>query len=503
MPTQGSPLYQSPLKTRDGRILPTRGEEICDWIEANLVFGEGDRSGEPVRLREFQRRFLYRLYEYYPETGRRRYKRALWMMGKGNGKTPVAAFVGAVELNQPARRAPHVLIGASSLKQANLVFGDLAASMRAPSPLAPHVETFELEVRLKGRPGLAERVAAEAGTNDGARATTFLADELHEWVGRLERVFLILEGAVAKREDGFTLSTSTAGTNKGSEVKRQFDAGCRLASGETSDDTFLFECFAAPDGLDLGDPAVRLAAVLAANPAAGDFNSIENIMHRYDTMPLFEWQRYYLNQFTKAGAQWIGADEWAVRSSSRKLEDGETIWAAFDGSYARDSTGIVACTADGFEEVIGVWERPSDAAEDWVVPREEVDHTVAEMFKRYRVRELACDPPGWHEEIANWAELYGDEVVIHYQTSTPSRMIAACSKFYSAVLEGGISHSGDPVLARHLSNAVVKEIYDGYYITKEHSKSANKIDIAIAAVIAYDRATLISKPVAEPRIRSL
>ena len=42
--------------------------------------------------------------------------------------------------------------------------------------------------------------------------------------------------------------------------------------------------------------------------------------------------------------------------------------------------------------------------------------------------------------------------------------------------------------ARHLANAVVKETPDGAYITKDGRNSPRKIDLAVAAVVAYDRA---------------
>jgi phage terminase large subunit-like protein len=43
-------------------------------------------------------------------------------------------------------------------------------------------------------------------------------------------------------------------------------------------------------------------------------------------------------------------------------------------------------------------------------------------------------------------------------------------------------------LARHLANAVIKETTDGAYITKDGRNSPRKIDLAVAAVVAYERA---------------
>jgi phage terminase large subunit-like protein len=48
------------------------------------------------------------------------------------------------------------------------------------------------------------------------------------------------------------------------------------------------------------------------------------------------------------------------------------------------------------------------------------------------------------------------------------------------------------VLRRHLQNAVTKETRDGAYITKDGRNSPRKIDVAIAAVMAYERAMVNS-----------
>jgi phage terminase large subunit-like protein len=67
-------------------------------------------------------------------------------------------------------------------------------------------------------------------------------------------------------------------------------------------------------------------------------------------------------------------------------------------------------------------------------------------------------------------------------------MIPACAAFFDAVVEKRIEHDGDPLLARHLSNAVVKSDNLGVRIVKENRSSLRRIDAAVAAILAYDRA---------------
>jgi phage terminase large subunit-like protein len=77
-------------------------------------------------------------------------------------------------------------------------------------------------------------------------------------------------------------------------------------------------------------------------------------------------------------------------------------------------------------------------------------------------------------------------------------MVPATAKFYDAVMAGKVSHDHNPTLTRHLDNCVIKTDRLGPRVTKEHRNSPRKIDCAVAAIIAFDRATLVreSEPVA-------
>ena len=57
-----------------------------------------------------------------------------------------------------------------------------------------------------------------------------------------------------------------------------------------------------------------------------------------------------------------------------------------------------------------------------------------------------------------------------------------------AVLKGDLRHDGDPVLARHVGHCVAKETPYGTIVGKEHPDSPRKIDAAVAAVVAFERA---------------
>jgi phage terminase large subunit-like protein len=112
-------------------------------------------------------------------------------------------------------------------------------------------------------------------------------------------------------------------------------------------------------------------------------------------------------------------------------------------------------------------------------------------MERWNVVELVCDPPGWHAEIAGWAETYGTPPVIEVPTNNRATMSEMCSRLYTAIVNRNVSHDGNPRLAAHMSHAQVKETPDGAYITKGDRHSAKKIDLAVAAVLAFGRAAVV------------
>jgi len=492
---------------------------VCAWIEENLVHAEGDYLGEPFLLEPWQQRIVWRLYAYDPQTRRRLVRRALFVMPKGCGKTELTAAIGLAELAGPVvldaqasrplpvrRKAPNIPVGAASFEQADRLYG--AARVMATnenSGLAPFVEAYDTEMLLAGGElGRMFRVAAEAGTNDGGLPTCFLADEVHEWVGRKARVHLVISNSLAKRQDSLEVNISTPDDADPQSLLGTLVAyGQRVNSGEVDDPSFVFEHWSAgdpadPDGYDLHDPQQLRAAIRAATPAGWvDVDRVASKLE-VDGIPDHEFRRYWLAQFVSGSGAWLPVKAWQELAVDREVPAGSEVVLGFDGSYNGDSTALVGVALGEVPHVFVVdeWERPVDqhgrprpGYESWKVPREEVKAKVAWAFDRWQVREMACDPPGWHKEIEEWAEEFGDPPVIEFRTNQPTKMAPACSKFYKAVRFGLMTHDGDPRLARHLRNARTKETADGAYITKDGRNSPRKIDLAVGAVIAFDRAT--------------
>ena len=404
-------------------------------------------------------------------------------MGKGGGKTPIAACIGAFELAGDVHISPRVIIGAASLKQANWVFGDLRTCVSESPTLRPLVEPYDLQILLRDRPGVAERIAAEAGTNDGARCTCFIADEAHEWTEGRKRVYLIVDGAVAKRRDAFTLAITTAGVKgKESPAEDLYNYGVKVASGLVVDDAFLFEWYAAPEGLELDDSEQWLAAVMAANPAAGDFLDLDNIRHRFETIPRHEFERYHLNRWVSSTSNFVSLDDWDACAGEVDIEPGDRAVVAVDGAAKRDTTAVdLIVPKDGKLHVRAqVFEPPDDGG---VIDPTMPEEYIRELCRTYDVTTIPFDPALFFRS----AQLLLEEgLPLEEWPQTHTRMIPASQALFDAIRERRIVHDGDPVLRAHIAACVARETGRGWRLDKD--RAADHIDAAVALAMAIQAA---------------
>jgi len=83
----------------NGQCLPPIIEEECraeQFIERFLTFTKGPKAGQPFLLEDWQKQILRRIYNDLDEDGFRRIRTFYTSIAKKNGKTELAAAIGAV-----------------------------------------------------------------------------------------------------------------------------------------------------------------------------------------------------------------------------------------------------------------------------------------------------------------------------------------------------------------------------------------------------------------------
>jgi phage terminase large subunit-like protein len=70
-------------------------------------------------------------------------------------------------------------------------------------------------------------------------------------------------------------------------------------------------------------------------------------------------------------------------------------------------------------------------------------------------------------------------------------MTPATTRLYEAVVNGAVTHSGDPRLARHIGNATVRTDNRGHPGSTRSKHPTRRIDLAVCAIIAHSAAPTI------------
>jgi phage terminase large subunit-like protein len=392
-----------------------------------------------------------------------------------NGKTRLAALLALYEICNGDGR--HVYAIADSERNLNSVLiRELRDLIGASPALRDSIHIFQNHIEVPETRSFIETRPNNFRASQGINPHTVLFDEVH--LQKSDETWSGMQMAGAARPDALLFGVTTPGYDLTSLAHTLYE------SVRAGDPTLYGYIAEADPAADLDDRE----AWAAANPCYGRPGFAAALEFDRARLPEHEFARFRLGRWTATATAWFPHGTWAALARpDRELADGERIFVGFDGSYSGDSTALVAVTADRHVAVLGCWENPGRVG--WRVPRAQVEDAVEEMFARYDVAGMACDPPYWGREIAAWAARYPGRVS-EFPTFSRARMAPACTTFHAAVMDGTLTHDGDPRLARHVANCVVKSSPQGDFITKADKDSPAKIDLAVAAVVGFSEAAL-------------
>ena len=337
-------------------------------------------------------------------------------------------------------------------------------------------------------------LSAEAYSKEGLSPTFVIFDELHAQPNR--ELFDVMSLAMGARGNMSTLlAITTAGvradsTGRDSIAYTLYQYGQKVTRGEEDDPTY-FQAWWESEGNYRDEETWEIA-----NPGFGDINDIDDFRSAIRRTPEAEFKTKRLNLFVSSQLSWLPDGSWEACQADFTVTADDEIILGFDGSFSGDASVIVGAVIPKTEEdpvkvfLVKAWEKDLTIHDqDWRVDIGDVEQTIMDFCQKHpKVREIACDPFRWQRsmEVLEQAGL----PIVEWPSTSARRMVPACAKFYDAVVENRIQHDGNPVLARHLDNAVTKVDNLGPRIVKDKKSSPRKIDAAVAAILAVDRATV-------------
>lgn len=477
-----TPVTAAEVRRGDGEDITAFVEAVCRVTKDSVAAP----AGELLRLRPWQRQLVSAVFARRRD-GRLKHRQALVGIARKNGKSALGAGIGLAGLVLgPA--GGEVYSCAADKQQARAVF-DAARRMVALDPELSELLTVYRDVIEFASTGSVYRVlSAEAYTKEGLNPHLVLFDEVHAQPNR--ELWDVMALAMGARPEPLMVGITTAGvrvdsTGQDSLCYGLYQYGKRVASGEVKDPSFFmawWEPSTAEAPHDLPETWAQ------ANPGFGDIVAEEDFASTLLRTPENEYRTKRCNQWVSSSHAWLPAGMWqACADPKREIPQGSDVVLGFDGSFNNDCTALVAVSVEDRPhlEVVALWERPVDAGTEWQVPILDVEQAIREACRRWQVKEIACDPFRW---ARTYQVLEGEGLPVVEFPQSPQRMTPATTRFYEAVVNGHLTHSGDARLARHVDNCVLRTDSRGSRVTKEHKGSARRIDLAVAAVMALDRA---------------
>jgi phage terminase large subunit-like protein len=401
------------------------------------------------------------------------------MLPRGQGKTSLTAILALYELLAGAEGA-QVVVVATDERQAGLCHRIASRMVELHPDLEARVQQYADQLTVPARGSSFQVLPAVPKRLEGLDFTLAIVDE----AGRVDQeVYEVVALATGKQKHSVVLAIGTPGP----ELEHTVLGRLRAYSLDHPTDPALVWREHSAAGFE-DHPVDCQHCWELANPALDDFLARDGLQACLPPkMREASFRRARLCQLTdQLEEAWLPPGAWAACTDVSGIPDGAEVVLAFDGSFNADCTVLVVAT---------VAERPHvDLVELWdaagtQVPIVDVEAAIRAACRRWRVLEVAADPFRWARSLQL---LDGEGLPILEYPQSPGRMTPATARFYEAVVNGQLTHSGDSRLARHVGNAVLREDARGSRLAKERRDSPRRIDAAVAAVMAMDRAAALA-----------
>ena len=505
---------QTKFKLKSSVYDKSAADYAVAFIE-NLCHTKGTWAGKPFELIDWQEQIIRDLFGTLKPNGYRQFNTAYIEIPKKQGKSELAAAVTLLLTCGDGEERAEVYGCAADRQQAAIVF-DVAADMVRMCPaLSKRVKILASQKRLIYTPtnSFYQVLSAEAYSNHGFNIHGVVFDELHTQPNR--KLFDVMtKGSGDARMQPLYFLITTAGTDTHSICYETHQKAKDIIEGRKIDPTFYPVIYGADESDDWTDPKVWKKA----NPSLDITVGIDKVKAACESAkqnPGEEnaFRQLRLNQWVKQAVRWMPMEKWdncAFAVDEDELE-GRVCYGGLDLSSTTDITAFVLAfpPLDDEDKYIilpyfwipednltlrvnrdhvpyDVWERQGylQTTEGNVVHYGFIEQFVERLGERFNIREIAFDRWGAVQMVQN-LEGMGFTVVPFGQGFKD--MSPPTKELMKLVLEQKIAHGGHPVLRWNMDNIYIRTDPAGN-IKADKEKSTEKIDGAVATIMALDRA---------------
>lgn len=507
----------------------TEAEFRIAFFAKVLKLNGGQFEGKPFVPQPWQAFIIGSLFGWKLRDGYRRFRTAYIEMGKGTGKSPIAAGIGHSCLTQDNEQRAEVYAIATKREQAMILFRDAVAMVKQSPALSKRLSLTgglgkEWNIAYHKTNSFWRPLANDDKTQSGFRPHCVLVDELHE---HPTPVMVDMARANFKtRTQPLMFEITNSGFNRQSICWEHHQYSVKVLEGHKADDWFAFVCHLDPceqcyreglrqprDGCQECDDWRNEAVWPKTNPnllseetAAGQLKYLRQQVAEACGMPANEGIVKRLNFciWTDTVTAAIPMADWDLCADERRIEDyaGQRCWAGLDLASTTDIAALVlvfpedegAVTVFPFFWIpkMNAYERSRRDRVDYVhwmnqgyiegTEGNSIDYAairakVRELDEKYNIQIVAADP--WNA-TSIVTDMMGDGINVEYVRQGFASMNAPFKELIRLVTKRQFFHGGNPVLRWMASNcSAATDPAGNLKPDKEHS--VEKIDGIVAA----------------------
>ena len=484
------------------------------FIES-LCHTKGTWARKPFELIDWQEQIIRDIFGVLKPNGYRQFNTAYIEIPKKHGKSELAAAVALLLTCGDGEERAEVYGCAADRQQASIVFNVAADMVRMCPALSKRVKILDSQKRLIYQPtgSIYQVLSADVGNKHGFNTHGVVFDELHTQPNR--KLFDVMtKGSGDARMQPLYFLITTAGNDTKSICYEIHRKAKDIIEGRNIDHTFYPVIYGAEEADDWTNPKVWKKA----NPSLGITVGIDKVKDACESAkqnPGEEnsFRQLRLNQWVKQAVRWMPMDKWDKCEFAVSEDDleGRVCYGGLDLSSTTDITAFVLVfppededdkyiilpyfwiPEDNLELRVrrdhvpyDVWERQGylQTTEGNVVHYGYIEKFIESLGERFNIREIAFDRWGAVQMVQN-LEGMGFTVVPFGQGFKD--MSPPTKELMKLVLEQKIAHGGHPVLRWMMDNIFIRTDPAGN-IKPDKEKSTEKIDGAVATIMALDRA---------------
>ena len=492
-----------------------KAQHACQHFHT-LRHYKGKWAGEHFELAPWQIFIVGSLFGWYRPDGTRRYREAYIEIARKNGKTLLAAGIGAYLFLRDGEAGSEVYCVATKEEQAKLVWRDARFMIEAAPYLNRNTKAKHNTLETRDGKCLFRPLGRDSKTQDGLNPHGAIGDEMHAWPD--SGMYDVIRSAFGARSQPMFVNITTAGPRRECFCFDHRQHCVNVLKGRKAgyDDDTIFAFIAA---LDDDDDPFDEANWVKANPnldVSVGREYLRDCAKRAKLKPSEKnnFLTKNLNVWVDSSSTWLHMDRWDACLTSTNW-DGKAGFRCYGGLDLASSTDFAAFAllfpeGNGYSVKLRLW-LPEETLSDnnklrdrralelirkwrddgWVsttpgdwIDYEVIQRDILEDASRFSIAEIGFDP----HNAGNLPQKLVENNVPCVGITQGHRTLGAPTKeFERMILSREIHHDGNPVLRWMLGNVVlIQDMYGNNRPDKR--KSHEKIDGVVACLMALQRA---------------